>query len=535
VELVQTERFSGALAKETFELSEISSLCNSFKQKATELAGPLPSTSLEEAFAEAKTSLEEKRLAVIEKFHLGGDWSRKFEACLQDRMADVQRENAELLLTEWQTTAGKVAEDGSCFFLGELDRQLKDYGATYGAAFGADAQARALEYARALQRTRLVECVRLRHFMWPFLPWLASPIGAIYLQKGIMSGFMNLCVHAVALAGIYVLLQFFGRLPVYLDSDYPVLRAHPMILNLTMSMPPSVPWYNIGLLFGLAGGLRSLYKLLKEMVYLSRPAGAAHTTGQMLNLEHKLNILLKRSEATIKHDIASAALAAAECVQREDARGAALALLRGFCGTRDFDGQDPLQYMMDSQFQRRLREVLATCQVPRTAVERGAVDKARACSKNELMECVLQGDFEDLLNEMLRLLCILVEPHDIKSLKGVASPAASPASCTDTSATPGTGTAASGTPGTLSPQLKQPAALDEVRPRNLDQSLREEAVDDDEEEDAELMAVGDEEDSTSAGTGSWLSGWRFLLIGAVPVVVTALAVTEFSGEKFNLA
>ncbi|CAE8716981.1 unnamed protein product [Polarella glacialis] len=71
VELVQNEHFSGALAKEAFEESEIARLCGGFANAAEELAGEMPSTSFPEAFVTSQEDLDSKKKDVVENFHLG--------------------------------------------------------------------------------------------------------------------------------------------------------------------------------------------------------------------------------------------------------------------------------------------------------------------------------------------------------------------------------------------------------------------------------------------------------------------------------
>lgn len=519
VKLVQSGSFDFTLAKEAFEQNEIGSLCSAFRQAAMELAGPLPSTLLAEAFANASANLEDRRIQVMEKFHFGGDWSRKFEMCINDQVADVQRQNGELVLTQWQTIAGRASEDGSCFFLGKLNAQLQEYTEIYGAAFSAEARARALDYASALQRTRLVECVRLRDFLWPLLPWMAWPLCSFYLQRGLVSGIMSMCIHLVALAGIYVILQFMGRLPAYLDVDYPLLRMHPMLLNLVMNAPPSVPWYSMARFLGLAGACRSAFKTLHLLVFLSKPAGAAHTVAQMGNLELKLNILLKRSEATFKHDLAAAALSAAACLEREEARGAAAALVQGLSLVRDIDGQDfNLTSVANAQVQRQVRGLLANCTLPAKGT--------KLSRSHRLIECVAQGDFEDVLKEMVRVLQTLGQPSD-------AAPAASPVS----SIKPAKSLA------------KQGAQQEQLQPRNLDKSLEVASASpvscsspkmspsSAKMSPSLLSSPGESEGVSDPGTGSEdeieserpveAGSNRLLWFGAIGVCVTAAVVTMF--------
>jgi len=514
VQLVQTEQFSGALAMEAFEQNEIGTLCSSFRQKASDLAGQFPSTKLPEAFAEANSSLEERRSAVISEFHFGGDWSKKMDGCVKEQITELERQNAEVVLTQWQKVAGQVAEDGSCFFLGQLAAQLSEYGTIYGSAFGADVQARALEYASALQRARLVECVRLRDFLWPLMPWLLWPIGGFYLGKGALSGLMTMGIHAVGLCGIYVLLQLFGRLPVYLDVDYPMLRKHPILLTIVMNAPPSVPWNSIGRLWCLCGCFFSAYKMVRFMLF-HRPAGAAHIVPGLNLMELKLNIILKRQEATFKHDLSASAISVVDCLDRGNARAAAMALVQGLSLVREIDSQDhQLSAFADAQFQRRVRGLLQNCKLPPVGKP---VPKDSA---NRLVEAVAQGEFEKVLEEMFSLL------HILSSSTAAASPAASPLAASPVAprSLEQSLDSVAAADVSISPIGGSPAPSPAVGSPNAESLLAESAEDD------EDFHVGDEEEAGSGAGGSK----SLMFVGAVAVCVTAYVVTHILPDDLGI-
>lgn len=87
---------------------------------------------------------------------------------------DLRRRNSEKVLSTWKAAAAATSEEGSCFFLDQLVRLQRNYSATYGATFDAAVLAQAVEFGSTLQRTRLVECIRLRDLLWPFVPWLVG-------------------------------------------------------------------------------------------------------------------------------------------------------------------------------------------------------------------------------------------------------------------------------------------------------------------------------------------------------------------------
>jgi len=437
VDVVSTERFSGTLAKEAFEESEIGALCGDFGRVAAESTGTLPvqAAILHEALDAARDNIQERRAIVAENFHLGAAWLTRLELCLNNQATELERRNAEAVLAQWEVAAGRVAEEGGCFFLAALAKLLREYSAAYGGAFGPTVQARAVDYASALQRTRLVECVRLRDFLWPFVPWLLWPACSFYLRGGTITGLLSLGLHAVALAGIYAVLQMFNQLPAYLDVEYPVLRGHPILLDLAMRAPPMLPWSFIGRLFGLVGALRTSWKLVQSILLLGRPAGQGHVVQQMVNLELKLNISLKRSEASMKQQLAAAALDACEHFEGGSSRSAARALLRGLCLVRDLSEDDRLLAALlgssGSALLQRARTVLRGFQLPA-----GKTTQPPRSVTDALVGLVAIGNWEAVTDSMVCLLEAL-QDKDAGSISGAASGAEAgmpvPESCGDES------------------------------------------------------------------------------------------------------
>jgi len=403
-EVVQTERFNGALAKEAFEENELAALCSDFATGVTNLAGELPSATLRDAFEATREAIDGRLESVIESFHFSAGWAKRLNRCLQQQVADLEKRNGELVLALWQTAAGHVAEEKtSCFFLGTLVSLLQEYVRTYGPAFGRALQSRAVEYGTALQRARLVECVRLRDFLWPFAPWLGWPVCNVYLRSGsLVSGIMSIMLHGVVLAGIYTVLQFANQLPPYLNLDYPILRNHPMLLGIVIRAPPMVPWSSLGSLVGILGIVHSVWKLLKCVAHLGRPAGHGHTVNQLINLELKLNMLVQRSEASFRQQLTASALDAAAGIERSDACVAALALVKGLCLVRDLALDERVRAeLADSGLHTHVRLVLASFELPPPA---DGHQRCCGCSGHNLASYAARGDWTRLVGEMAGVL-----------------------------------------------------------------------------------------------------------------------------------
>mmetsp|Transcript_138004 Transcript_138004/g.251133 ORF Transcript_138004/g.251133 Transcript_138004/m.251133 type:complete len:888 (-) Transcript_138004:95-2758(-) len=402
VQTVETERFSGAMAKEVFEQNEIGTLCSNFSRAAAEFAGPLPSSRLEEAFAVARQGIEEKQAEVVETFHFGTDWSERLEKCLQDQVAATHRRNAEIVLELWQANASAVAEGTGCFFLGALVRLLKEYESTYGIAFGPEVRAQAVEYASALQRARLVECVRLWDFLWPILPWLAWPVCSYYLRSGLLSGMMSMALHTVILVGVYVMMQFFNRLPGYLDVNYPVLRNHPLMLRVVMLAPPLVPWNFFAHLLGVTGTLFSAWRVAQDLWYYSRPPGHGYTTDQMLVLEMKLNMQLKRTEADIKHKLNGAALDVARYLASGNALAASFSLLHGLRLVQDLGSEiETFSGDVNADLWERLQAMVRTFQ-PAAGGTAGS-ELCQSFCDIDFVSAVKSGDCLEVIEELVSL------------------------------------------------------------------------------------------------------------------------------------
>lgn len=426
VELVQNRNFSSTLAKEAFEEAELGSLCDRFARVAEELAGSLPSATLEAALAEAVEETESLRAAKVEDYHLSEGWSQRLHRCLVGKREELLCRNGELVLALWTSEAGNVANQGECFFLGNLARLLHRYAEVYGQAFGKDIQARAVSYGSALQRTRLVECVRLRDLVTPFVPWLSWPLLSLYLWGGVASGVMTLVLHTVALSGFYHVLQMFNQLPVFLDLDYKVLQRSPILLDLAMRAPPLVPWADVARLCTCIGCLRLAWKVLGRLVESHRRPGQGFQESQLVNLELKLNMMLKRSEVLLKQQVATAALEASERLEKGEARGAARALLQGLCIVRNLgDSDQQLSVAIDVRLRRRISNLMDSCELPACKVT-SQKRACTACAENTLVVTAARGDLDRLLEEMANILQILGQAEDGMSPSLSPSPVRSP-------------------------------------------------------------------------------------------------------------
>mmetsp|Transcript_49218 Transcript_49218/g.157412 ORF Transcript_49218/g.157412 Transcript_49218/m.157412 type:complete len:804 (-) Transcript_49218:122-2533(-) len=409
VQAVRSEEFSGALAREAFEAAELGGLCGNFSAVARALAGPLPSGSLAGALATARLEAEQRRLRSVRAYHLAGAWSARLERCLEREAQDLGRQNEELLLESWEQRAGELAERGACFFLPDLARLREEYSEAYGHAFGEEVQARAHDFAAALQSTRLAECVRLYDLILPFAPWLVWPVLHLYIRER-LSGLITLLLHAIGMAGLYVCLQSFGHLPAYFDSDYPVLRSCPRLLEWVLWLP-LVPWARAARLWGVLGAANSAVCFLRALPRLCRPVG--DTVGQLVNLELKINGLAQRSselqqqqaalagraDAALAQQLVSAALGAAAHGALGDGCAGAVELLKGLgvaCALCREPG--PLRGAVGKALSKRA--ALAAERFDTPAVARGLCGHLAG---RDLTACALKGEWARLLQHMVEV------------------------------------------------------------------------------------------------------------------------------------
>jgi len=356
-QLVQTQTFSGKLARETFEEAELGSRCIAFTRRAAELAGPLPSMRLAASIATARGGIEEGAEEAAEVFHLSRTWWTRLGKCIDGRARELERENNAKLLELWQDKARQVAEEESCFFLDRLVAIRDELAEAHGVTFGLAARENTVRFAAALQRARLIECLRMKHIFWPFAPWLAWPVISLYIQTGVISGLWQLAVQVVVVAGCFVLLRLFRQLPPWLDLEYAPLHARPELLDAAMEVLPWMPWAKLGAVLGAVGACWCGAKLLRALAERWRPAG--DQLGGMVNLELKLNMLLTRSEILVQQQLLAVLEDARDHIARGDGAAAGLSLWRGLCIFRNASSQDPqLSAMVDARMRARIGSLL---------------------------------------------------------------------------------------------------------------------------------------------------------------------------------
>eukprot|EP00931_Biecheleriopsis_adriatica_P006561 TRINITY_DN10794_c0_g3_i1.p1 TRINITY_DN10794_c0_g3~~TRINITY_DN10794_c0_g3_i1.p1 ORF type:complete len:967 (-),score=237.48 TRINITY_DN10794_c0_g3_i1:68-2935(-) len=408
VDLVQNDRFSGTLAHEAFEDGQLSQLCDRFGTLAQEHVGKLPSRNLPDAFAYAEELLQEQTKMVMEEFHLGATWKQKLATCMRGKREDLTNRNSELVLESFKAEALAAAQSESCFFLSRLALSLQEYEAKYGLAFNEAAKAKAIEYGSDLQRTKLGECVRLRDFLHPFAPWLAWPVMGTYLRMGgSLPGLFMMCV---GLVGVYGMLQWFNQVPAFLDTDYRVLKHSASLRALVMHAPPRLPWSHLANAFGTAGLLRSGYYFLRSVRDAMRGPGEGFSVEQMVNLELKLNTLLKRSEAVLKQKMVSSAIEASCRIQSGDAQAAALALVKCLVLVSEVDSSDhALASLVEEKHRQQARRAIENFRPP-PAWKEPSPASVKHCAR--LPQLVVQGDWPKLLPVMVDLLKQLAQAQD---------------------------------------------------------------------------------------------------------------------------
>eukprot|EP00929_Paragymnodinium_shiwhaense_P020043 TRINITY_DN13487_c0_g1_i1.p1 TRINITY_DN13487_c0_g1~~TRINITY_DN13487_c0_g1_i1.p1 ORF type:complete len:865 (+),score=191.76 TRINITY_DN13487_c0_g1_i1:330-2924(+) len=416
VDLVRTEKFSGSLAKEAFEEAQVSTLCGSFAERAEIAAGVLPSTSMQAAFQSAHAELETERARVAEEYHLGASFRKRLDACLRSRREELQRRNAEAVLVQWHEAAGRLAESGSCFFLDRLVKLKKEYQGAFGEAFSRSVQAQAVAIGNNLQRARLVECVRLREFVWPFYSWALVPVFDFYLRgRSVVSGMLTLLSHGAVAALIYKSLQGMGQLPHYVDLEYPVLKHYPVLLKIFMMAPPILPWGAIVRgVFGL-GVLWAAKRIIarwRDPGYGGDYQTAAHLKSVEMDVAETrlaLATLLRRSEAMFRQQLAGAALDAADALDAGDALAAATALDKALLLAREIPPQD--KDLVDRlpggwNMQRRAKDLLAgrrsasSSQTAPKSAEGGSAERAswpELCRAHGLRVLVGEANWKELL------------------------------------------------------------------------------------------------------------------------------------------
>lgn len=280
-ELIQTERFSGKLAHEAIQEGELSMHCDSFGREMALFVELLPKKGLSQAVDRVRVNAERNAAEVANNMHFGEGWKMRLGICLDSHAKTLLQRNQELLVELWQQNASRISEEVDCFFLDKLiavrDEVLKEYACT----LSSDLLGRSVTFATALQRARLVECLKLKHILLPTLPWLIWPLAAVYTRSGVFSGLWTLACHSVLSIGIYTFMRMFQQLPPFLDVDHPVLQARPRCLDATLQVLPWMPWAVLGTAISWLGIAWSSFKILRSLSDRWRSAG--DQSGGMVN------------------------------------------------------------------------------------------------------------------------------------------------------------------------------------------------------------------------------------------------------------
>mmetsp|Transcript_91167 Transcript_91167/g.142278 ORF Transcript_91167/g.142278 Transcript_91167/m.142278 type:complete len:862 (+) Transcript_91167:48-2633(+) len=409
LQVVQTQELSGTLAQEVFEEAQAGSLCGNFSVAAEKAAGQLPLPSLAAVFEKAHLAVEEQRMAAIENFHFSETWSSQLETCVQDQMAKLEYRNAAAVLATWESAASRIAEDTTCFFLGAHFGLLSEFEANYSDIFTASLRMQALDFSYALQRTRLGDCVLLQHVIKPFLPWLAWPACRGQLQSRPLTGFLSLLVQAALLTGLYSMLHMFNRLPAYFDINYPVLRAHPVLLHAILLLPPSIPWGSLVMIVSVSGAFWSAWKFVTH-IFADRDDGDELCEVTPISyIDSRLEQLVKGSDAALKQYLRAAALDVADLLDCGRLNAAAGALLRAVNHVRDESSTDELSIALLSEHHSQRIEAALEQFRELKAIQPLCLSK-RLFDHN-LAKLACCGTMADLLTTMLDLLELMTPSH----------------------------------------------------------------------------------------------------------------------------
>jgi len=397
-QLVQTEQFSGKLVREALEESELGARCAEFARALFESLGELPTRQLVSISSSRRAEAQVRAAEAADLFHFGREWEVRFEHCLDRHIDDLLHRNDERVFDVWQTKATSIAEGQECFFLDQLvafrDELFKEYGLT----LNSELRERSVHFATTLQRARLVECLKVKHLLLPLAPWVAWPIISSYIRSGTVSGLALLSMHTVAVIGVYVLLSSFKQLPPYLDADYPVLRARPQTIDWLLMVLPWAPWHKLAIGFAVMGCCWCVAKLLRAIADKWRPAG--DQIGGMVNLELKLNVMLRRSEVELQQKFLVALQDASTSLESHREREAVISLMRGLCIFRNISGEDPqMTAIADVRLRRRINKILEN---RRLLVQAPGLRKAW-CSC-DILGCALRAELTDALYMVVELL-----------------------------------------------------------------------------------------------------------------------------------
>merc|ERR1712023_565138 len=158
-------------------------------------------------------------------------------------------------------------------------------------------------------------------------------------------------------------------------------------------------WSRVTMLLVILGGCWSLLKLARAVADRWRPAG--DQIGGMVNLELKLNALLRRSEALMQEGILATLQETSAHVNQQDATSAKLSLMRGLSMLRGASGEDPqLSAMADMPLRRRILQLLEECSTEADSSS-GFCD---AWARQDILGAALRGDWALTIRMMVEVL-----------------------------------------------------------------------------------------------------------------------------------
>jgi hypothetical protein len=307
--------------------------------------------------------------------------------CFESHAKDLLLRNEDMLFQQWQESASRAAEEADCFFLDKLvalrDEMMKAYDCTLSDSL----RSRSITIATALQRARLVECLKLKHLLMPMAPWIIWPLTSIYIQNGFFSGLWTLGIHSVFAIGTYTFLRIFQQLPPYLDTEHAVLQARPQCLDAALQVLPWMPWATLGNVIAWLGVVWSSFKVLRAVAERWRPAG--DQIGGMVNLELKLNVLLRRSEVLMQQGLMNTLQETEAHVLRNDASSANTALMKALSMLRGTSSEDAQFSMVaDRSVSKRISTLMESC--PKLDDCSGICDSWR---RHDIIGTAMQGEW----------------------------------------------------------------------------------------------------------------------------------------------
>eukprot|EP00927_Polykrikos_kofoidii_P077484 TRINITY_DN74420_c0_g1_i1.p1 TRINITY_DN74420_c0_g1~~TRINITY_DN74420_c0_g1_i1.p1 ORF type:complete len:806 (-),score=160.35 TRINITY_DN74420_c0_g1_i1:38-2236(-) len=354
-QLVEGRDLDLELIREAVAEAQLSALCGGFGAKVVERSGPMPAPGLEFQISTAREEVSEASQRAIDSLLLGRAWSQRLAECIDTRAAELRKISDEKVVEDWRRVAQEKAEGANCYFLYELMSDLRAREVVSGRWIDSELRARAVHLAVGLQRTRLVECLRVRHLVNPLVPWILPLVVMSYTQTSVDAGILRLGVHSVIAVGTYGVLQGVGMLPPWLDFDRQVLRARPHLLDRLISILPWMPWDKVGNSFGFLGICFGFWLFASK--YFRREVG--DWAGGFVNFEMQQKTFLRCAEASLKQKLLSCFEKVQRHVDRDEERSAANTLLRGFQVFRGLRDEDPIFKEIEACLRQRIKSVLS--------------------------------------------------------------------------------------------------------------------------------------------------------------------------------